>query len=415
MALIDDVVRVDIALTTEPWATTPTWTNVSTLSDAERPKRGVLGVDVSLGRDGGPTGRFRPRTARIVFNNNDADFDPENPGSVFGSNLKRNRLVRVRTSDNDFGSFQNLFVGYLDDVVPAGDSLTGEATLIASDLFRVLEEYDIEDMVRPAERSGARVAAILDEVGVPAGWRETVAAGAVMMPAATLASDALSLLHECARAEHALMYCSRNGQFVYRERWDIVNVTAWSVRQHSFTASGAGSASAIRFAPVVRSLGLRRVSRVNSSRDGGERTFSYDTTAANNPPATPGDGPFGLAQEYDADCEVSAEHWHKHLDYDDERIPSVEVLVYPGNDNAVTAVEAGYYDPLTRVEVQCTPAGFTTDFNYEARVEGADHRITPDEWSCTVTFSPYETEYEGNSVHWFESGDTLASSQRFAI
>lgn len=415
MALINDLVRVFIATASDPLSTSPTYTEVSNISASERPLRGVTQVQLSYGRDRGAGGKFRPREATITFNNNDGDFDTANPGSVFGSNLKRNKPVRIGVSDDSFGTASwSIFTGFITDVIPSGDALTGQATIIAHDMLRILEEFDVASLVRPVEFSGVRVAAILDEAGIPAGLRGTIHNGTVLMPAATVAGSALSLLQECARAEYGFLYVHPNGGDIYfLERYALTTgvVSAWSTRLHSFTASGSSGATKVAFGDVRRNLGLRAVTRVSASREGSDKTFEYDTTASNNPKVTPSDGPYGLSLVADADVEKAAEAWHKGWDYDGERVDAVPVRVYPGNSNAVTAVHVGYWEPMARVEVQLTPAGFTTDFNYEARIEGVDHTIGVDYWDAVVHFSPYTTQWVTDSADFYNYGDALGTSE----
>lgn len=413
-----DRVRVQIDITNEPWAASHTWTDVSNLSASEIEKRGVRSVNVDYGRERAAGGKFRERTCTVVFNNQDGDWDLHNSAnSVFGSALKRNRIMRVLVSDDDFSTSEELFVGYIDDIVPSGTGHHSTATVIAQDLMRLLEEYDINDLVRPQEYTGERVVAILDAIGVPAGYRGTLENGTVLMPAATVSGSAVSLLQECARAEYGFFYVDPNnfGVVVFRERYAPLTVANWNTRLHSFTAAGSSTLSKIAYADVPRNLGFKKVSRVTSTRDGGDKTFEYDDTAANNPPITAGDGPFGLACAFDADAEVAAEAWFKGWDYDGERITSVDVQVYPDNPGALYGVAGRLWEPMTRVEVQLQPVGFTTDFNFEARIEQVSHRIGPDEWTATVYFSPYFTEWEGNSGNFYQYGTTMVAGDRLGI
>lgn len=407
----DDVFKVEVAFTTATWAT-PTWTDVTNLTDAERSKRGVREFTLTTGREGG---RWAGARLEVVFNNLDGDWDQANSGSVFGvANLKRNKKIRLRVSDDNFTGSGTLFVGYIDDIIPAGDNLFGTATVVASDLSRLLAEYDVADLVRPLEFSGDRVTAILDAVGVPAGERSTIQNGSVLMPAATLASDAWSLLQECARAEQGLLYVNPSGRLSYLERHQFYATTHFSVRQHSFVSNTIDpSASAIKFAPVVRTLGAgKAVTRVTASRAGGDDTFVYDTTAANEPPVTPSaDTPHGLAVAYDAMVEFTPHVVHKGWGFDGQRIGSIEVQVWPGaNGNALAALEASDYQPMTRVEVQTRPVGYSTDWNLESTIETLTLRGDPERMDATLTFSPYLTDLESDaSSLWYQFGATLDS------
>lgn len=401
MAGMSDMFRVSIAFNDEPWASSPTFTEFTVISAAGRKGRGLVDARIDAGRERGAGGKFRPRTATLTFNNNDGDYDSDNSAnSVFGTTLKRNRLLIVQMS-REFSTYSSfrLFTGFIDDIVPTGNATFSTATILARDALGLLAEYDVDDLERPEEYAGQRIQAILVDIGIPSAWY-SIKNGTVMMPAETVSGNALSILQEAARAEYGYLYCSNDGVIRFQERHGPLEITDWSTRQHSFNASGSSGASKIRRGDVTRSLGLRDVTRVASSKDGGDVTYVWDETPVNNPPITPGDGPYGLKCLFDNDVENAAEAWYKGWAYEGERITEIPVLVYPGNTNALTGITNGGYEPMTRVEVQLTPAGFTTDFNFEARVEQASHHVTPDEWTATVGLSPYQTE-------WVDDGETV--------
>ena len=62
--------------------------------------------------------------------------------------------------------------------------------------------------------------------------------------------------------------------------------------------------------------------------------------------------------------------------------------------NPLTALEAGYYEPYTRVEVQTQPVGFGSDWNFEARIERVVHAISVDRWEAQVRVFPHDTTWE---------------------
>lgn len=385
---------------------------MSNITDAEQGLRGVRSVQISKGRTGGAGGRFIPGTMTVVTNNLDADFDQANSGSVYGSsNLVKNKRIRALVSSNGFAGSLALFDGFIEDIRPSGDRAVGTATIVARDLLGLLAGYDVSGLARPMELTGQRVTAILDAVGVPAGLRGGIDNGNVLMPAATLESDALSLLQECQRAEYGSLY-AEVGQLWFRDRYRPLSVADWSTRQHSFTAMGAGSSSRIPYAPISRTLGgFQDVTRVAATRNGGTKTVTYDDTATNYPPETAQSGPFGLQAAWDADVDVAAQAWHDGWRFDGERIGSLTVRAYPGHDNAITAIAAGYYNPMTRVEIQSTPAGFPSDFNFEARIEEVAHTVTSNLWDVALRVSPYFTRWQDNGASlWYEYGTILSGS-----
>ncbi len=416
MTQLSDYVRVYIADSSDPWAVSPSFTELTSLSSAEAPLRGVRQVDVRWRRANWEGGQFTARSLTVDLNNHDGDFDTINPGAVWSaSDLTRNRLVKVEVSDDTFSTHGDLFYGFLDDVQPFGTALYGYATLTAQDMFRPLGEYDLDSVTRPAELTGVRVAAILDEVGVPAHLRGTIDNGTQMMPATTLTGSALQLLRRCARAEFGVMYCGESGNFNFRDRYVIFSKTTWTTRQHSLNADGTSGASAIFARPIHRPNSSRSFTRNTASGASGE-TFEYDETPANFPPVNPSTPTVGLELLYDADTRTMAEAAFKAWEYSTQRMETVPVRVVPGNPNALTAISNGRYEPLTRIEVQATPSGNTTDFNFEARIEGAHHRMNKDGiWDCLLTLSPWETQRTSDSSLFAEYGTGTLSGKRGAL
>ena len=223
------------------------------------------------------------------------------------------------------------------------------------------------------------------------------------MPAATLASDAWSLLQECQKAEAGLLYCGTDGAINFYERYAIVEDSTFTTRNHSFTASGAGATSPILHVPFSRTLGsIHNVTRVTASRNGGATTFVYDTTAASTPSVTPANGPHDLHLSFDASIETAAAYWHKGWDFSGERVDAFNVRVAPTNDGSqdqLRGLEAGHYEPLNRCEIQTQPIGFGTDWNFEARIEGYTLTATASTIDAAIAVSAYSTD----SIWYFSS------------
>lgn len=405
MAGIDDVARVYFAETTAPFAT-PTWVEISNISAAEKLKRGVRNVSITTARRDGPVGIHQARSCTIEVNNLDGDWDKANSAnSVFGSNLDKNRLIQVRISDDNFTGSANLFTGYIDDIIPAGGNLHGTATIVCQDMFRLLEQYPCDLQGRPTEYVGDRVTAILDHVGIPAGLRNNISNGQELMAAGDIKGSAMAALRECNRAEMGVMYIDRDGDFNFYSRYAVFDQTPWSTQQHSFVSSRTAPHSAILTESVVRNNHLQEPTFVRASRAGG-REWEWSNVPTNFPPVSPSGGPENLQVQFDAQAEPRAQAVGKSLTYDNGRVEQVKVQVWPDHTASVTAIEAGHYEPLTYVEVQTKPSGFSTDWNYKARIEGHTINIDPQAIFATVWFSPRDTALQTDEANWASFGDT---------
>lgn len=404
MADAADVFKIEIAWATAPWATTPTWVDITDISDTERQKRGVIYADLDIGGSIIPGVPSPPGTLTFEANNQDADWDSENASSVFGaSNLLRLKKVRVSASD-DGSTFTQIWGGYIDDISPAGDSIWSTAMVTCVDILSLLAEIDV-DITRPAELTGQRVDAILDAAGVPAGERTEIENGNVMMPAGTFSADALSLLKECAKAESGWLYVGPAGKINFYDRHRPLS-SPYDARTFSITSNPADANSTIRMAPIRRSLGgTRRVTAVTATSAVTGNSFTYDDTPTDTPVSTPQDAPLNIQTIYDADAETNAEALYKWLEYNETRLRTVPVFVWGLGSSLptseLTSIEAGEYQPLTRCEVQMsTPVGFASDWNFEARVVGVRHRVTAEAWEAVLTVDPHDTTWEVASSGW---------------
>lgn len=407
MTPLDDVVKVEIAFTATPWAASHTWTDITSLTDAERALRGVRSLRLQKGRPG-PGEQFTPSTLQVVVNNNDGDWDAANTGSVFTTAVARDMPIRVRISDDDFVGSDTIFTGYLDDVVPVGTAQSSTALITASDLFRPLAAFDVDDLVVTKSFPGSRVTDICDAIGVPAGLRGTFDDGTVRMDGTTYKAKALPLLLELARAENGYLYVDGDGVLQFRDRYAIVTDAAWSTSQYTLDDTE------IAYAAVPRGLGgFRSVSRGTSSGDTGT-TFEFDNTAANAIPSTVHRD--GIPALYDADAEVMAEAIQKQHEFTTERIEQIPVRVVPDNTAILTEVEAGTFEPLGAITAEVTPVGFGSVFSYACRVENVTHDIDlRGTWDMTLTVSPLNTTWQTESADWYEIGTTIGATDVLAL
>lgn len=413
---ITDVLRMDISFTTDAFAT-PSWVQVSNIgTDAARRDRGLRQVQWSHGR-GGPLRMWASSSLSATFNNLDGDWDSENDyvGHPFGAdNLLRNRRVRLRVSDDDFVTDRDVFHGFIDDIAPEGTGYFSTATVTASDMLRVLGEFDLDDVERSEEWAGDRIAALITAAGIPAGFVGTIQNGTVKMPAATYGESALAAIAQCAKADGGFFWWDHStAQLEYRERWATGSKTEWSVQQHAFTETATTNVTRFLGAPSLRTLGsFEKVSRVTaSSASGTGLSYVYDTTGANEIKSTSTTNSHNLDISYDAMVEYVPEHVHDALAFDGERVRSITVRTYPGNDEAITAMSEGRWDPINRVEVQHRPVGFASDFNYQAHIETVNHAATADQWTSVLEFSPFSTQLQTEmSSVFYNYGDVVTSS-----
>jgi hypothetical protein len=94
-------ITVEVAFTTAPLATTPTWTDVSAY---------VRGIEIDRGRSD-EFSKFGPGTCAVTFSNRDRRFDPEYAAGAYFGNLNPMKKIRVRATYS--ATTYDLFVGFV--------------------------------------------------------------------------------------------------------------------------------------------------------------------------------------------------------------------------------------------------------------------------------------------------------------
>ena len=69
-----------------------------------------------------------------------------------------------------------------------------------------------------------------------------------------------------------------------------------------------------------------------------------------------------------------------------------------------------------RHELQTQPVGYSSDWNFEGRVESYTHQIGVDQWDVTVELSPFSTQWESDSTALaYQYGATLSVNDLGAL
>jgi hypothetical protein len=159
---------------------------------------------------------FDAGLANILFDNNDRTFDPENPNSPYAGQIIPKRAIRVSSGG------QRIFTGVIDDwnleYQPGGNS---EASAASSDAFTLFNTQTLPAGTATAQKSGARVNAILNlpDVDWPTEARE-IENGQTDLGADVYPEDAnvLEYLRTVAKSEPGNLFMSAGGNVVFSDR-----------------------------------------------------------------------------------------------------------------------------------------------------------------------------------------------------
>lgn len=160
--------------------------------------------------------RYATGQARVTFNNNDRDFDPEYEDSPYYGQVIPRRELRITsgTALQYFGSVDDWNLRY----EPNGDNL---ADAVCSDGFRILANQVLTAYTNSSESSGSRVATILDRPEV--NWSPTaraIDAGAQTLGADAVTADtnALTYLQTVEASEPGSLFIGKNGALTFKDR-----------------------------------------------------------------------------------------------------------------------------------------------------------------------------------------------------
>lgn len=417
MPAMDEYVRVDMALTTPPFAAAPSWTNVTSF---------VKDLEFSRIRTGGPGGPVAPGRLTVTLDNRDGRFDPSSDyaSSPFAANIDRDRLVRVLISDDGFVSNRLMGYWFIDGAEYRATQFDATAKISASDAMRILQEYELRNWGRDAEMSGDRFSALLTEVGIPDGTGSTldlhgtIDAGTVWVQdrkkrlGNRYQGSALAVAQELMRAEGGLMFVDTNGQLQFRDRYDIMDRTEMSVSQQTI-----GQSDFLASPALPSAMPPRYVVAVSASGATGD-VVTYDSGAATNFPTT-NDQQLEIDAAFDADVLNTAEFYQKIWERFNVTVPSsVDVWVAsPGGTNStmLTAFHDRTIEMFYRVRLDYQPPGYTSPRQYDARVEGIAHRITPSRWVARLHLSMIGNTWQTATSNFFDVGTTIGASETMAI
>jgi hypothetical protein len=390
LGLVTEQVRVEIALSHAPFVLSPTWTRFDTVT-----RRAAW----SYSR-GGVTEQASPSQFQaLVYNDGRWDKTTGLGGSPWAGNVDRWKGIRVVGSDDGFATSEVLWRGFVDDVRFLDDKWVGWARVDGIDMCGVLSEIELEDLERPAELAGVRVAAILTAAGIPAGWQESVASGTVALAAATISGSAWSLIQECARSEGGLAYVSRAGLFRFIDRYWFFDTAS--------TSAVTIDDDVIKAVVVPGSLGAQEAVHVGSSAGSTGRMFTYGTPPTDTPAASSRSR--STSAVWDADAKAMAEYLQRNGNYSPTRVDEVTLDVWPYGDTAGTAVRDGVVSGdiswLRRADVSFTPA------HGEARsqlswIEEESHGVefAAGTWSLVLGLSPLESDYANRAAEFYYFG-----------
>lgn len=395
------VVTLEVAWSTDPYATTPTWSNLSS------PTSYVRNGTTKRGR-GNAFSRIEAGAAGISLDDKDLRVDPFNTSSPYYPNVKPGKKARLSCTFN--AATYYLFTGYIDELPPRylypGETIV-DVPLV--DAFGLLALADLaEGSDYPAELVGDRVDRVLDAVGFPAADR-VLDVGQSTIEAEVLGPDVKALAHllDIAESELGIVFVDGQGRFVYHDRHHRIGTPAAYTPDGTFGMSGG---SELDYATVVPAFTLAPVvnewlitpsgGTVIVKSDSSSITAYGKRSSARSPKVVSVN-----------DCTAQAEYLLAQTKEPALRFERLELR--PGRLAAGTLQNDLFAQALgreigDRIQVKVRPPGAGYTITQDCYIETIEHAIAPGDWMTAFGLSAVDPTVATGAGYWI-LGDTTYS------
>lgn len=279
----------------------------------------------------------------------------------------------------DGNTFTSAFVGVIDEVVLHSKSLT------AAD---ITAHYQIGfGTYLAGQTTSARLSTLLSMASWMSDGSDLTTGNSTVQGIDTTGKSLLSAAKECEAAEQGRFFISRDGKAKFISRQSIQTVPTYKTSQRTYGDNG----SELPYTDIGFEYNDRLVAnRVIVSRLGGA-TFTADDTVSQGQYFIRAKGLSNLITDGDRFSQDLATA--QVASYKDPSLRINELTVNPRGlpaslYPAVIGDEIG-----TRVTVNRRPQGVGSVISKELILEGVAHRITPDSWQTTFSFSPTPVNY----------------------
>ena len=340
---------------------TPSWTDISDYLEGIQINRGTAPTTIP---------QAIAATCTVMLKNDDARFDPGNTSSPYGLN-KVIVGVPIRISATYSAATYRLFYGFATgwDVDYPDMGLRSVTVLSAVDGIQRLNQEGIGANTYPVESTSSRLAAVLDDVGWPAGLRN-LDTGVTDVEAFDDDTTVTAFRHinDVVNIEAGRVFIAGDGDFTF----------------HNRTHHAGGASSLYTFGPsdlpysevtvayndeflyntveVTSADGtVARAEHITSIEDYGARVLAYSGVAATFNDAT-----------------NVAEWQRSRFGVQRVRVSSFELKPQADPTNLWPAVLG--LDLRDVVTVKTDPPGSGTNLTQKVAVDGISHTITHEEW-----------------------------------
>ena len=324
--------------------------------------------------------QFQTGTLSLRIVDQNGDFNPQNPASPYYLLLSPMRKVQITATH--LGITYPVFSGFITSYTTTTPLTANDVvytTIEAVDAFRLAQNAQISTVTGSGvQLSGARINAILDQIGWPTSMRDVDAGLSTMQADPGTARTALAAMQNVELSEYGALYVDASGSFVFQDR----ALTASSVAGTPTVFSDVVGAG-IGYANAVWRLDDTLVyNRADITRAGGTVQSTSDTASI--------DKYFlhsynqqNLLMQTDAEALQYGQAYIASRAETSIRCDAINLDLYTDNYAAgiVAALSLDYFDPVT---ITTTQPGSST-LTKTLQVFGVDMSISPNSWRVAFT------------------------------
>ena len=372
---------------------TPSWTDISDYLEGIQINRGTAPTTIP---------QAIAATCTVMLKNDDARFDPGNTSSPYGLN-KVIVGVPIRISATYSAATYRLFYGFATgwDVDYPDTGLRAITVLSAVDGIQLLNQEGIGANTYPVESTSARLIAVLDDVGWPAGLRN-LDDGVTDVEAFNDDTSVTAFRHinDVVNIEAGRVFIAGDGDFMFHDRvhhaGGVSGLYTFGPSDLPYTDVTVAYNDEFLYNTVeVTSADgtVARAEHVTSVQDYGPRVLSYTGIAATGNEA------------------LNVAEWQaQRFGSQRVRVESFEVKPQSDPTNLWPAVLGlDLRDPVT---VKTDPPGSGTNLSELVAVEGISHTITHDLW--VTVYDCFALAFIETNDFWILGTSELGSDTRLA-
>jgi hypothetical protein len=328
------------------------------------------------------TSQFEAGTANVTLYDQNGDWNPTNPASIYYPNLVplRQIIIYATYATNNYFLFSGFITNY-DTGFRQGNDELSTVTLRCVDGFKLLAGSGITSVPGSGvQLSGARVNAILDEIDWPISLRDIDAGDSTLQADPGTNRDALQALFNVEQSEFGGIFLDGNGQVNFVSRNALIAAPAFPIYEFSDQGTDISYTNA-----VVAFDDTTLVNDVTITRLGGTAQNAFDQDSVDKFFLHSGQRSDILVQT-DAEALDQAEGILATRKDPEIRIDSIQLNLYDdANPNKPLAgVDIELLDGVTVTKT--TPG--STSVVQSSLVNAIHHDITKSSWMTTL----YTTE-----------------------